>query len=311
MISSIFGKTKPINYIIVLVFLFLFYWFVHLILFKNIYNPEQLPLQIGILGILLLSILAVNFIVTRNKVSGANSFAILLYALLIVLFPETITDGRAVLCSFFILLAIRRIISLKSLKDIKFKILDATLWVLCASLCYDWAILFLILIFVAIYFYEPKNIRNWIVPLIGVLTFVLLLVGFLMLTNNLSFVKKHYEFSFNFEDAYFLDFANSTKLGAYVLVTTIMGIIAFLKIVKLGVGRIITLRLIAVAYCIGITLKFLITGEHVYPIIITFFPAVIFMNNYVETIEKPKLKELVLFVCVLIPFMVLMFTSFF
>lgn len=311
MISSIFGKTKPINIIIILVFLFVFYWFVHFFLFEKSYTPEELVLQAGILGILLFSIFMVNFIVAKNKVTGANSFAILLYALLIVLFPETITDGNAVLCSFFVLLAIRRIISIKSLKEIKSKIFDATLWILVASLFYDWAIIFLLLVFAAIYSYEPKNIRNWIVPFIGIFTFILVLTGFLIVIDNLQFIKNHYIFSFRFDKTYFLDFGKSTKLGAYILVTTIVGILAFLKIVKLGVGRIITLRLIAVAYFIGLVLKFLITGAQVFPILITFFPAVIFINNYIETISNPRIKELALFACVLIPFGVLLSNYFF
>jgi len=171
MISSVFGRTKPINYIIILVFLFAFYWFVHFFLFQRIYSPEQLLLKAFILAVLLFSVFMVNFIVSRNKITEVNSYALLLYALLIVLFPETITDGNAIFCSFFILLAIRRIISIKSLKEIKFKIFDATFWIMVSSLFYDWALLFLTMVFVAIYLYEPKNIRNWIIPIIGFFTF--------------------------------------------------------------------------------------------------------------------------------------------
>ncbi len=305
MISSVFGKTKPINYIIVLVFLFAFYWFVHFFLFARRYTPEELLLHSVIVGILLFGIFMVNFIVSRNKVTEANAYAILFYALLIVVFPETITDSNAILCSFFILLAIRRIISIKSLKYIKFKIFDATFWIMVSSLFYDWALLFLIMVFAAIYLYEPKNIRNWIVPIIGFFTFLLIMMAILVLIDKPGFLNEHYAFSFKFNVGHFFDWGNSTKLASYILVTSVVGILAFVKIRRLGLGRISTLRLIAVYYGVGMAINFLKTGDNAFPIIVTFFPAVIFMNNYIETIGKPKLKEAALFACILIPFVVL------
>ena len=50
MISSIFGKTKPINFIIVLSFLFVLYWIVHFFLFELHYDQEQLLAHIGALA---------------------------------------------------------------------------------------------------------------------------------------------------------------------------------------------------------------------------------------------------------------------
>ena len=122
MIASIFGKTKPINYIIVLAFLFLFYWLVHFSLYNRVYAPEQLLWQTFILSVLLFSIFIVNFIVKRNKITLASSYAIFFYALLMVVFPETLTDNKAILCNFFVLLAIRRLISMRSLKKMKMNI---------------------------------------------------------------------------------------------------------------------------------------------------------------------------------------------
>lgn len=179
------------------------------------------------------------------------------------------------------------------------------MWVLFASLFYDWSLLFLILVFAAIYLYEPKNIRNWIVPFIGILTFSLILGALLVLLGETGFIKEHYTFFVKFSTAYFFDWGNSLKLTFYILVISILGVVAFIKIGKLGLGRIVTLRLIALAFLIGLTIKFLETGDGTFPVILTFFPAVIFMNNYVETIKKANHKEMMLFVFILVPFIVL------
>ncbi len=305
MISSIFGKTKPMNYIILLGFLFVFYWIVHFFIFQATYTPEKLFLQISVLAVLLFSIFIVNFILKRNKLTGTNSFGILFYTLLLVVFPEVVMDNGAVLSSFFLLLATRRLLSIKSLKNIKLKIFDATLWIGVASLFYDWTLLYLILVFIAIYFYEPKNIRNWLVPIAGIFTVFTISVAVLILAGNLEFLENHYAFSFDLVNVYFLSWANSAKLIVYMIVVSIAGILGFVNLGKSGLGRIITMRLVAITFFIGLGLTILKSSNTVFPVILTFFPAVIFLTNYIEVIKKPKLRELLLIVSILFPLVIL------
>lgn len=306
MISSIFGRTKPINYIILLVFLFFFYWFVHFFLFQKSYSPEQILGQTAILGFLSFSIFVVNFITLRNKITGGNSLAILFYTLLIVLFPEVLTDSNAILCSFFLLLAIRRILSFRSLKNIKLKIFDATFWILIASLFYDWAILYLIMVVIAIYFYDPKNIRNWLVPFAAIIAMFLIMLAVLVLSNNMDFLWNHYFFDFKFNAVYFYDWSNSTLLFLYVFTVLLCGFLAFLKLGNVGVGKLVTMRLILVLFLIGLLVKVLKSSPDTHPILITFFPAVVFITTYVQSIKKDSIREIVLMASVIIPFIVLL-----
>ena len=304
MISIIFGKTKPINYIIVLSFLFVFYWFVQFFLFDRIYSPDQLIVQVLILGVLSFSIFVVNFIVKRNKVTGTNSFVILFYVLLAVVFPETLSDSNAIFCSFFLLLATRRLISIRSLKNIKFKIFDATVWILVSSLFYDWALLYIFLVFAAIYFYEPKNIRNWLVPFAGLFTVFMITKCVLILANYDGFFAEHYQLKISASVAYFSYWGHSTKLIFFVLGTFLVGLLAFLKLGKTGLGKVVTIRLIALSFIIGILLNILKLTDNVYPIMITFFPSAVFVTKYIESIRRANIKEIMLIAGVLIPFLV-------
>ena len=79
MISSFFGKTKPINYIILIAFIFIFYWFVHFVVFDKSYGIEELALQLVVLAILAFGLFVLNFIVKRNKVTGTHSYVILIF----------------------------------------------------------------------------------------------------------------------------------------------------------------------------------------------------------------------------------------
>ncbi len=310
MISSIFGKTKPVNYLLLLGFLFLFYWLIHLVRYNMSYSPEQYVFELLMMGVLFFSVFLVNFVVKRNQITGSNSFAMLYFVLLLVLFPEVLLDENAILCSLFLLLASRRLISLRSLKNIKLKIFDATIWTAVASLFYDWALLYLILVFVAIYFYEPKNLKNWLVPLTGLVTMLLITSSLLIIVGLPGYLEQHYKFSLSLDRDYTVFLSYSTKLVLYAVLIIITGFLAFLKMGKLGLGRIITVRLIAIAMTIGLVVTFLKTNDGVYPVLLTFFPAATLVTKYVEVIKRTKVREIVLIASILVPFLLLFFNTF-
>lgn len=305
MISSLFGKTKPINYIILLVFLFGFYWMVHLYLFQKRYSPDQLLEQLFILGCLMFTIFLVDFIVKRNKLSRMNSLALMYYMLLIVVFPEVLIDSNGIFCSFFLLLSVRRIISLRSLKNIKLKLFDATLWIMVASLFYEWALLYLILVFIALYFYDARNIRNWLVPFVAAITFALIAIAIQVLRNDPYSLFEHYDFNHDFSSVFFFDWGNSSILGFYVVFVILCGFLAYLKLGTIGVGKLVTMRLVLLLFIIGLVINLLNSTAENHPILITFFPAMVFITAYVETIKKDRFKEIVLLITMIVPFFVL------
>lgn len=301
MISGIFGKTKPINFIILLGFLFLFYWTVQVYLLQTDFTTNQLVVETVVLSMLLFSIFIVDFVVNRNKLTGANSYAILFYTLLFVVFPETLSDRNAILCSLFLLLATRRLLSIKSLKDIRSKIFDATLWFLMASLFYDWAILYMALVFVAIYIYEPKNIRNWLVIFSAAFSFFMLTYMVLILANNSGFLWSHYSFDVDYSAIYPFKWDSGIKVSAYIIINLGLALWSFLAIGKAGTGKIVTIRLVALSFIIGLLVNLLVLTESSYAIMITFFPSVIFICNYIESIKRQNLLELVLMLSVVVP----------
>ena len=301
MISSIFGKTKPINYIIVLAFLFLLYWVVHFFLFDRAYEPLGLLRQIGVLTLLSFSFFVVNFIVKRNKLTGTNSFIILFFVLLMVLFPEVLVDNSVILSNFFILLSLRRLISVRSLKSVKFKIFDGTLWIIVASFFYDWAILYLMVVFMTIYIYEPKNLKNWLVPLIAIFTAFMISQSILVLSGNPGFLLDHYGLQISFDLEHYLNWANSTKLVIYAILIVVIAIFALLKMGKSGIGKIVVARLVVFLFVLGLFISVLGTSEGRYPILLTFFPAAILLTNYVESIKRPNLREVGLILIILVP----------
>ncbi len=301
MISSIFGKTKPINFIILAGFLFLFYWVVQVYLLETDFSTNQIVLQTGVLSVLLFSVFIVDFIVQRNKLTGSNSYAIFFFTLLLVVFPETLADSNAIFCSLFLLLATRRLLSIKSLKDIKSKVFDATLWILTASLFYDWAIVYLLLVFATIYIYEPKNIRNWLIILSASFSFFMVTYAVLILSGTSNFLWTHYTFQIDYGSIYPPKWVSSIKVSVFIIINLLLALWAFLALGKAGSGKIITIRLVALSFVLGLIVNVLVLSESTYAIMITFFPSVIFICNYIESIKRQKVLELILVLSIVVP----------
>ncbi len=304
MISSIFGKTKPVNFIILLVFLFLFYWTVQFYLFDLTFTNIEIVPSLVVLATLLFSVFAIDFVVKRNKLTRNNSFAILYFTLLFVVFPETLGDSKAIFTSFFLLLAMRRLLSIKSLKNIKLKIFDAALWICVSSIFYEWAILFLFLVFAAIYIYDPKNIRNWLVIFSTGFCFFMILYAVLVLLDDAAFLLEHYDFSIALEAIYPLRLGDSIKISIYAVLNIVLAFWTFIRLNKGGMGKVVVMRLIALCFIIGLVVNLLLTSDNSNAIMITFFPSVVFMVNYLDSIKKPKFLELILVTSIIVPLLI-------
>ena len=297
MISSVFGKTKPVNYILVLSFLFVCFGLIHFRRFPLEDPISELPALTLSLTCLLFSVLAVNFIVQRNQLTAPNSYAIYFFALLALLFPEIMLDQETILANFFILLALRRLISLKSLRDTQSKIFDGTLWILISSLFLNWSVLFLILVWIHIYFYEPKNFRNWLIPFAALAAFALIGFAAALLAGKPDFFTTHYSFKWEGTMEYWAAWRNSFKIGLFVLAVLLAGMVSYLKLGKSGHGKVLVMRLTALALFVAIAVVVCRSSNDQNSILLTFFPSAVFLSKFVETVKRDNIREGILLGC--------------
>lgn len=296
MISSFFGKTKPINYIVLAIFLFLFY-------FSNVFLglDEQkvndvIPIELLTFVVLLLGIFIINQMVRTEKITDFNSYTILFFVLLVTAFSENLQLKNAIFTNFFLLLALWRLLSIKSIRNVKHKIFDASLLIAVASLFYDWAIVFLLLVFVVINLYDRKTFKNWLVPLLGVATIFILIFTILKVNGSLDFFREHYQFSLDiFRTGSFFEVLN-VKALIYILFALAVAFVVFLRLRNVGGGKLLQLRVIFLAFVLGVVIM-LLTPADESPVLITFFPASVFMANYFEAIKKAKYREPILIIC--------------
>jgi hypothetical protein len=117
--------------------------------------------------IILASIFLTSFIGKRNGLTKDSGYTAIFYLLFLLFFPSLFNNFNLLCANFFVLLALRRLISLQSMKASKEKIFDASLWIFVASLFHFWCILFLILVFISIFFHVSRDYTNWVLPFIA------------------------------------------------------------------------------------------------------------------------------------------------
>lgn len=303
MISSFFAKTKPINHVVLLVFMGLFYGALQFFANNGTFDTGKIWTATLAMAVLLLSIFLINELVQQNKVTALSSFAMLFCVILTIIFPETLLDNSAIFCNFFILLAIKKLLEVKEAKNAKHKIFDAVLFVCVATLFYKWAFIYFAAAVFAINTFESKNFKIWLVLLLGVATFFLLSWMFLVLFGNENFFNIHYSFlAFEWDKDSILQKLNF-KNAVYFALIILFAIVDFIKLRKKGGGRLIMMRSMLLFFALVIIL-ILLESKDSSPILLSFFPASVFLTNFIETINKKRLQELAVSLFILLAFMI-------
>ena len=184
MITSFFKTSKPIHYIIFLIVLICVFVYQRIITIDYEGNLSNTLKEAGYLSILLGSFFTLIFILTKNNLTHNNSYAALYFCLFIGLIPSCLETNSILVSNFFILLSLRRIVSLKTNSNIKKKLFDASMWICLAAVFEPWAILFFALLFLGMLFYSVAKIKNIVIPFCGILTVGILLASYRLLTEN-------------------------------------------------------------------------------------------------------------------------------
>ena len=184
MITSLFRKSTPFNYALVALLMLTFFFLYH---FQDVNGMESLIVilqKTGLFFILLGSLFLTNFMAKKNGLSRDSTYVVLFYFLLLLFFPSILNNPNLLLSNFFILLALRRLISLQSLQFPKEKIFDASAWVFIAALFHFWSILFIILVFVSILFHVARDYRIWLLPFLAFFSISVLFLLFAILFDK-------------------------------------------------------------------------------------------------------------------------------
>lgn len=183
MITAIFNKSKPINLVITTLLVVLGFTIANFKIPQN-FSWNHFLLNIGVVLLAVFSTLLVDFIVKKNAISEQNSYVVLFYSIFFFCFWSQQENYYLLVSNVFVLLALRKIISLKTQTNTTKKIFDAALWICVASLFHYWAILFFIVLYLGITLYSSDYYKNWLVPIISVFVVFIIAYALQLITSR-------------------------------------------------------------------------------------------------------------------------------
>ncbi|WP_298532321.1 DUF6427 family protein [uncultured Algibacter sp.] len=306
MITSFFNKSRPTNFLIVFAVTLLAFIIARIPIICGGISGEFLIKQSTLLFVILSSILLLNFIATKNSLTHNSNFELLLFSLFLLFIPLTTASSDILLSNFFVLLGLRRIISLHTEKDTKKKLFDAAFWIGIAALFYFWSILFFALIIASLVLYTDKNLRHWILPFLGILSVFLITsaLSIVLYDNFFEIFDLPPEMSYEFE-AY-----NSLKYLIAITVLLSFGVwssIFYLQNIKKKkkVYR-VSFKTIIIAMFIGFFIVIQVPDKNGAEFLFLYAPLSIVIANYIEIIQDKWFKEVFLSILIVVPFILLL-----
>ena len=299
MITSVFKKSTPLNYSLVVVLILVFF------LMYQFQDPSWMNsgilifIKAGLLLVLMASVFITNFIVKRNGLGKDSSYTIFFYFLFLLFFPSVVDNINLIVANFFILLALRRLISLQSLKASKEKIFDASLWIFVATIFQFWSILFIALVFISVFFHVSRDYRNWVLPFIALFT-----VGTIFMLFALIFSVDIVDFAYknvttNFAIDYFTNNYQNAALSIYVSVALFFVVSMLLSLSNRPLLLHTSFKKIIASFFIGVVI-FLISPDKSNDLLVfTFAPLAILATCHIEIVQKKMKNEVVLAIFIL------------
>lgn len=304
MLTSFFGKSKPINFLAVVIFMAVFYIIANAAVLFSDFNFGSLAIKIGVLICFVGSVTVLDFIAKKNDLTKRSAYKILIFAVFSVSFIGILRDNQTIVANLFVLLSLRRVISLKSQKDIQKKIFDATFWICIASLFYFWSILFLIVIYSGILMHTTNYFKNWLIPPVAVFTVYLLVTGF-----NIIFYDSFFTFNHWFQDSSFdFDYYQQPKLFiplSVILAVALWAISFYLKLLqKANINSRPTYILVLLTLVTAIGVALFSPVKNGSELLFFFIPLSIITSNYFEDKSEKTFKEILLIGLILMPFLI-------
>ncbi len=295
MITTIFKKSTPINYSLIGILIVIFF-----LLSQNNSNLATFSVANWIektadFVVILVSFVAVDFITKRNGLSKDNGYTIFYYFLFLLFFPSVFNNTNLLIANFCVMLSLRRIISLQTLKFSKEKVFDASFWIFVASLFHFWSIIFILLVFISILFHVGRDYRNWVLPFIAFFSVIIGFVFFSLLVDTSLIWQFLDSIYINFEFYYFKSIFQNISLSLFVMIACFFVVTLILSLSNRSLLLNSSYKKILLWFFLGLVIFILSPNKSNDILIFTFAPLAIMASSFVEITQQKWQQEVAFF----------------
>lgn len=301
MLTSFFSKSKPINFLVVVLFMAIFFIIANGGEVISSFSFRYLGAKLGVLICFVLSASVLDFISRKNDLTKRSAFKIVMFAIFTASFFAILQNEQVIIANFCVLLALRRIMSLKSQKEIQKKIFDATFWICIASLFYFWSVVFLIVVYSGILLNTSNYFKNWLIPPIAVFAVVMLVTGFHIIVYDQFYTLKAWFQVSSFDFSAYQDPGLLIPLSIVLALTlwTISYYFGLLQKANINSRPTYILVLLTLVAAVGVAL--FSPAKNGSELIFFFVPLSVIVSNYFESKKEKTFKEILLIGLLLIP----------
>lgn len=308
MITSVFKKSTPLNYSLVAILMLFFFLVYQSQEIASLNSIVLITEKVFVFLFLIGTLFITNFISKKNGLSKDSTYTVLFFFLFLLFVPSIFNNLKLVVTNLLLLLGLRRLLSLQSLKAAKEKIFDASLWILLASIVQPWCIVLLLLVFISVFFHVSNDYRNWVVPFIALLA---VSIGFLVFITIQETTVQEFWLDKLYVDLSLNYFTNIYQNWAFSILVTIA--LFFLVIMLFSYGSKPQLlhssyKKIIAFFVLALAVFFLSPGKNNELLLFTFAPLSIMANNALEVFQQKLKQEMILGVLILCS-LVLFFTQ--
>lgn len=302
MLANFFGKSKPVNFIIIIV-LFFMYYVLDFIVVKNLeinlgvfFNfLLTFPLFLGLLFLF-------NFIISKNRLTRDNSYAFLLFVIGLGFLESIILEYSTVIVFLLLFLFFRRVYSLRTLKFVYQKLFDSGLWLGVLCIISPFYLLYSLLLYAAVFFFFKISFRTVLIPLLGFGTTLFLYFTYLFWIDDVTTFYQLFDAVFNIDFSFYQASYYKLFLITFAFFTVVSIVLKTGKILSVSNKFKRSWVLLLMHLVISIVFISLVEKKNGTELIAFLIPSTIIIANWLQSIKNKLVINIVLALFLLLSF---------
>lgn len=302
MLANFFGKSKPVNFILIIV-LFLLYYLMSAFVPIN----EQIDLTkflnvFIVFPLFLVLFFMYNFLLSKNRLTEDNSYAFLLFTIGIGCLPEVILDYKTIGVYILLFLFLRRAYSLRTLKSVYQKLFDSGFWIGVLLLLSPYYIVYVALLYISVLLFLKITLRNILIPILGILTPLFLYFTYLFWNDDIVTFYNLFAFNLGTDFSYY-------NTDFYIIIFAVFGVFTVGSMV-LKSGSIFSVSnkfkriwvLLIAHLVIAIVFISLVEVKNGTELVSVLIPVTFIIANWLQSVKKNWLTNIVLILFLVLSF---------
>jgi hypothetical protein len=299
MLATFFSRSNPTQYILII-----FLVIIYIVLKFNTSNFIINELIFTASLFITISYAITKFIISKNSLSKKNSYGLICLFVSICLMLEINFSYKIAISAFFLLLALRRMLSLRSPININKKVFDTSFWLLISSFFYPSTLIFFTLLIITLILYAHLNLKNILIIIFSTISAVSInyLASFLYSYNiDLNIFIESYLLDFNkINFTYYFD----TKTNLLTLSFLLFLLLFFLSyiwssFIKTNERRRSTSLIILISICSFLIIDPLKQTSYIFLL----FPYVVLISKFFENSKQSIFDSLIITALLITPFL--------